>query len=658
MPKPSRWDDRRSLHMMSDTSTYLVAVQTRPVWLVGETEHEAFARRIQGGLLCDREREDHYGNDYAGRAVWVRDAELPHDPVDGDLYDVVSLDLSSDDLEGLRARRYKVPPGLAAVADVTFADRYGAIAQELQRLFPGATTATEEDEQARIETVMERNDLAWLAWKAELREWKKRYAKAVVGVPLPSAEPFTEPKPQRPTPEAVPEPDFSLEVVRLWRRLPKTEAHTGTGLYATKASPAHNDDTQSGPPAGQVVTLTTGGLGTTSAWAGGYVYNATRSQTRAIVSHNDDDVTLEGDLSSWADGDDLDIYDAWSTAQGPCDQLWTDQGSTTFTAHQYIRIFAGTYNENVVANPALDPDTINGFGLIIEGDPSDDRDNIVIAPVGGNAAVEANCDHCHLRHLKVAGTPANYSVIFHSGNQLSEISDCHIDAGKYLYLYYGCFVRDCDIVSAGSYALRIGSGRVRRCRLSVPGGTAIQATAAVVVEGCTFDDCNVGVTQYYGRAPVRVANCTFYDCAWGMYVREALGPCPVVINNIFKDVDYPYYVNKWPEETATGYGPIFVQRNNCYHGYIAYAYDGSDTKTAAEWAAFNQVDVSGELDATDPLLADPDNDDFSLAADSPCRHAGHGSGVVYDVDGNPFDLYHPDIGAVSTGVGPNVVYSS
>ncbi len=298
--------------------------------------------------------------------------------------------------------------------------------------------------------------------------------------------------------------------------------------------------------------------------------------------------------------------------------------------------------------------------MIIEGDPADDRDNIVIAPAGGTAVVEANCDHCHLRHLKLAGTPASYAVIFHSGNVQSEISDCNIAAGKYLYLYYGCFVHDSAIVGSGSYALRIGSGRVRRCYLSAPGGTAIQATGGVVVEGCVFDDFSTGVYQYSPRLVMRVLNCTFYNGTYGMLLREGLGSVPVSINNIFKDVDYPYRGPVWPEETATNYGPIFLLRHNCFDGYIAFAYGpAAATKTYAEFTALNGVDASGDLDSTDPKLTDPGSGDFSLAADSPCRHAGQGSGVVSDLDGTPYDEHHPDIGSRSSGplsvVAPSII---
>ncbi|MHC4506520.1 MAG: tail completion protein gp17, partial [Planctomycetota bacterium] len=108
-------------------------------------------------------------------------------------------------------------------------------------------------------------------------------------------------------------------------------------------------------------------------------------------------------------------------------------------------------------------------------------------------------------------------------------------------------------------------------------------------------------------------------------------------------------VKAWPEESTTRTGPEFIQRNNCYHGYTNFAYDGSTTKTCAEWVAYGLVDDSGELDATDPLLADPGAGDFSLEAGSPCRHAGIGAGVLTGYLRGAFDAVRPDIGAASTG---------
>ena len=162
-------------------------------------------------------------------------------------------------------------------------------------------------------------------------------------------------------------------------------------------------------------------------------------------------------------------------------------------------------------------------------------------------------------------------------------------------------------------------------------------------------------TQYYD-APMgeTLLNCTIYDCTYGWANYRSFHEwmaATSIINNIFSSVDYPLmFYTIWPEENDY-FGPWFTLRNNCFHNYTALAYRLSDgaTKTYAELAAMNQVDAAGDLDATDPLLTAPGSDDFSLQAASPCRHAGHGSGVVEDYLGTAFDKYHPDIGGWSSG---------
>ena len=93
---------------------------------------------------------------------------------------------------------------------------------------------------------------------------------------------------------------------------------------------------------------------------------------------------------------------------------------------------------------------------------------------------------------------------------------------------------------------------------------------------------------------------------------------------------------------------------NCFHACAKIAtLGGVDYADLTAWQAFTD-DVGDSPDAhsieADPLLADPGSGDFSLQTGSPCAHAGHGSGVTEDVEGDPFDPYHPDIGALSTGV--------
>ena len=78
--------------------------------------------------------------------------------------------------------------------------------------------------------------------------------------------------------------------------------------YCIGATVPTLSDVQSGAPAGQVVTLVTGGLGTDDAYVDGFAVNVTRDEVRAIVSHTDGTATLSGSLASWLDTDTLFFY--------------------------------------------------------------------------------------------------------------------------------------------------------------------------------------------------------------------------------------------------------------------------------------------------------------------------------------------------------------
>lgn len=357
----------------------------------------------------------------------------------------------------------------------------------------------------------------------------------------------------------------------------------------------------------------------------------------------------------------------YATIQGALDQLWTDQGAATFTASQYIRIFAGTYDENLEPNTSLDPDEAGGFLLVFEGDPADDRDNIVIAPAAGSYGLDVNCNQILVRHLKLAGTPDIYMIRFNTKCVNPAVFDCVFTGAKpAIWARETVRISDCDItVTTDTYAIlggySFGDLDVRRCKIVGPGKAGSTKTGIYSrngrgmarIEGCVIsgfqDGIRFGSNTVEGNADI--ANNTLYDCNYGIGPSVYTGFFQrTVINNIFKDVDYPYKVIIWPEETATQAGSIFVQRNNCYHGYTAFAYDAATaTKTYAEWIALGQVDAAGELDATDPLLTDPGAGNFTLQAASPCRHIGHGSGVISDVAATAYDAHHPDIGAMSTG---------
>lgn len=423
------------------------------------------------------------------------------------------------------------------------------------------------------------------------------------------------------------------------------------------------------------ITLVTGSLGTVDEFKGGYITNVTRSETRAIIRHIDDSVTLEGVLTNWLDTDDLDIYDAWSSIQGALDQLWADQGAVTFTASQYIRIYAGIYDENVAPNVGFVPDRVNGFLLVLEGDPEDDRENIKIDPISGHA-VYVECDQIRIRHVWIDCTGTAICIYSTAACHEIAVFDCKLtglSVNGAVYLYEGGHVETCDITmgSSGGRGIRsaLAGLTVKSCKITGVGkATSTQAAiddvayhtySPTTIDGTVISGFKYGVKVISSRANgLRVRNTTFYDCTAALKLEYATASPIEIINSIFKDCTYNYQVIAWPEESTTQTGPEFIQRNNCYHGYTAMGYDGLTTKTYAEWSAYEQVDDSGELDTIDPLLTDPDAGDFSLQAASPCRHAGHGSGVTKDVDSNPFDPYHPDIGAVSTGIGPNVAYST
>ena len=351
----------------------------------------------------------------------------------------------------------------------------------------------------------------------------------------------------------------------------------------------------------------------------------------------------------------------YSTIQSALDQLWTDQGSAYFTASQYIRVYAGSYAENVAPNTSLSPDPSKGYGFVLEGDPGDDRADIVIAPTGGTAAVLITHDTCTIRHLKV-NTTIQYGILTSTGCVDLKVSDCDVIAQEPIYVIHKtCVVEDCDITATknagfGVRTYRFGDAMViRRCRITGTGkgvstGWAVYSRyAAIQVEACVIDSWRYAIAPVNALSGTTIRNCTIYDCQYGLGLGWTVDGAFTVINTIFKDVDYPYYTSAWPEETATKLGPSFIQRNNCYHGYTAMGYDGSTTKTYAEWIAFGRVDDAGELDATDPLLTDPGSGDFSLAAGSPCRHVGIGAGVLSDHLRNVFDTVCPDIGAASSG---------
>ncbi|KKN45012.1 hypothetical protein LCGC14_0687240 [marine sediment metagenome] len=374
----------------------------------------------------------------------------------------------------------------------------------------------------------------------------------------------------------------------------------------------------------------------------------------------------------------------FSTIQSALDQLWTDQGAATFTASQYIRVFAGTYDENVEPNAGLTPAYGIGYLFILEGDPAAALADVVVQPSSGIGYTSA-CDQAMLRHLTIdCARSEGDAVQATSGTVVFGVQDCDITSGT--------------ASGTGFSALNVSAARSVLVEDSVfTNDKAVGGGAAVFVRPsgyhtlfsrCMFHEIGISKNFYSIYLPGGYSSCRFTDCVF-----DSLNACthPVspgvasildFVNCTFYETPIPifavgggqiqlvncisktssvaliiYQSGDLPEETSTHFGPRVVMRNNCFHGYSAFLYDLAGNKTYAEFIALNRVDASGDLDATDPLLSNPGSGDFSLQTGSPCRHAGHGSGVTKDINGDPFDPFHPDIGAVSTGIGPNVAYS-
>jgi len=592
---------------------YEVLYHHAAVWKVGETktEREARFREVSASLAT----EERYPGCYAGRIISsrrVRDVIQKRRPSLREMSSkdwlVVTLDLSPAEVNAVACGGAKIVGD--ALANVTFEDRWGAVAPVLRRQFrsPEEVEAYGEELDHGIVDMDGRRFVAL----AEL----------------------------------------------LHDMLPLAEMHTGTGLYAVKVTPTKNDDTQSGAPAGQVVTLTTGGLGTADAFKGGYVTNMTRSETRAIVSHNDGDVTLEGDLSSWADTDDLDIYDGWSTIQGALDQLETDQGTgVAFTATQTVRIYAGTYTENISISDATF-NTEEDYRLVVEANSGD-------TPIIQNSGASHTWTHA-LWDSYFTYTGLHFKSSVNNKYSLYGYSCTRINLED-------CVFEDTSGVTDGGCAIfRATFGEVIGCRfvnglVDLGSGLYREGTFEDVddvrlwgietrIEACWFRFAATGRLYSASQdATTNVLNCTLYGDGSATAFDGGSYTSRVRVRNCI--------VKNWGKAFSLKAGSAADADFNCYHGVTTLGtYDGTDYTTLANWQAAdipkdflgNTVNPDASSIDDDPLLTNPATGDFSLGTGSPSRHRGCGAGVKKDVNGDPLDPYHPDQGAVSTGIGPNI----
>jgi hypothetical protein len=369
----------------------------------------------------------------------------------------------------------------------------------------------------------------------------------------------------------------------------------------------------------------------------------------------------------------------YSTIQSAFDQLWTDQGSANFPASQVIRIFAGTYDEaDPNPNSSMNPNVTEGWMFFVEGNAADPLNSIVLNPTSGSAILRM-WDNATVRHLTLDSAVCTTGLTNSTSSKGLFVSDCSINLSiggashtTGIRFRSGGVAEDCTVTVNGagstSYCINTQDVAAKIVRCTLNGSNAarcgVNTPRGVDMESCTITGCTNGLaaasTNRIGRTVVR--NSVFYDCTIALSVTDWYAPSFEFVNTVFHTCPTMIEVyNSWPE-IADDYrvGPMMHFKHCVFYSYTTFAEQSLtpfETKTFAEFMAFNRVDAVGNIDGVDPLLADPAAGDFTPQANSPCIHNGFGGGIISDIDDNPFDPYHPDIGAVSTGIGPNVAYS-
>jgi len=599
---------------LTKTAPYWVIYQKTPAWQLGESSDTVWARRKELKSIEDAQR---YQNDYVGRIISVVDGKQSKPGwACSDTEDCLLMDLTPAQRSDAASHKLKISG--AALASIPIEDEYGAVAVAL------SAYSKEDLADAKIVSDLDTDPVI-----AKRRE------------------------------------TISRLIVSASDDLPRTDAHTGTGLYRVKPSPTHNDDTQSGAPSGQVITLTTGGLGTADFWKGGYIVNATRTETRSIVSHTDTTVTLEGALTNWVNTDDLDIYDSWNTVSGAVSRLYTDQGTDTFTVDQLIELYNATYNESVIF-PSM-------YGCNL-------KKPLVIKPAAGQTAVTVTNVTLTSESFRLDYTPTVFFENFTIESRYNEgYAISNNRPGIHLYNMVivgtsgGAWGAGHGVTCSFIYAYRTTFSNLTRATLHCDGMweectfdtcyTALYTDGGKhgrVIVGCVFDD---NATCIYCPSPNHepaipknstiVVNCTFYSNGTVFYNRPVT--CLKVYNCIFHSDTLVVDTNES--------GAVFGRTDSDYNTFYSVtnvANIAGTTYDLAGWQALTDTrgfSPDAHSVTTDPGITTPGSD-WSLTAGSKCRHAGVGSFAICPEGINQvaFDKWHPDKGAWSSGPGANVAY--
>lgn len=428
----------------------------------------------------------------------------------------------------------------------------------------------------------------------------------------------------------------------------------GAQLEATATASLYKPTRASGETS---ITLQTGGL-TDGDHDGEFLNFTVADNDYQIIRSGVDSVLVTADATGEGGAGTALTFAPHVTVQSGGDQLWVDQGATTFTSTQRLRIFGGTYVENVVFNSSLTGNLNTCKGLIIEGDPNDNRDNIVISP-GSGISMDIYTAHPRVRHLKVT----EY-IRFWTNAYQTITSDVNFDCGGgacWQRYAGGHVIMDCEAVSAvGTVAFlgsTFGGGIVfRNCRVRghslcnfYYSTITLEAVTMHIINGNGRLFGDGGGAAQWNISLARLANCTILCSVTGgigLYA-NTIGRVEL-INNIFSGVDVPFRLitttNSYDETENQVAAGIVIARNNYFHDYASGFWMGGKYMTLAEFEAQSGVYASGNVDGVDPLLVG--GNDLSLQAGSPCPNAGLGTGIEKDAWGvetpNP---YHPAIGA-------------
>lgn len=601
---------------MTETASYSIQYQAAPQWVVGWNTDDPSA-------VIPLDADDHYPDDYAGRCVAVCDVDKEWGgEASAACMRLITLELSDAERIDLINHNKKILNG--AVVDVTALDRFGSrLVNAYEDEFGAEWLALKAEGERVPQIVDEENEIALEAEKVAAD-----YASEIL---------------------------YRFESVEARVALPQTVTHTGTGLYAVKKSVTSSADTIVSV-VGQVVTLTTGGLGTSDAFKGGYA--TVGSVTRSIVSHTDNTITFEGDISAWSGA--ITTYDAWSTIAGAEAQLWIDQGATTFTSTQQIDVEAGTWYETITANLSLT--ATPRYSMTYTGD---NRNTIIDA--NGTLTYHVAAGNTYNNQFSgftfTGACTSDYMVHSVSGTSYYNLFDnCLFDgsAGVSNRVTYGChcWFRGCEIDgSNGLTNIEVLGGHLHeftRCKLHDLASVAFYPTADFSLDSCELYNISYAVLRSatlstsYGRHIIR--NNVFYNIVRfsGLYASHRNLE---MTNNIFHTVTDEMFYEPLGYLFDLGGEGVNID-NNTYYNINEYLYSANETSIAtfSAWQARNAA-LGNEQNSNerDPLFTDAAAYDFSLKSTSPERHARPSSGVATDINGDARNRYRVSTGAHDYG---------